>query len=91
MHPLTYFEEEYNDLSLAINDVNVYLMSISDMQNSLKQLLKTISENTKIDSAAYSLIIEDFKKLLDLSKDFVDNYESIVSLFNKMSGDFYER
>lgn len=91
MDYLQYYDEEYSLLQQAVSNLNSYLLHISDIQNSLKNSLLIFSQNTKISKEEYNLFIDSIIDFLNLSKDLLDNSNSIIHTFKKFSGDIYER
>jgi len=91
LHPLTYFEEEYNNLQIAITDIDTCLLSAKDLHQKLSKTLQYLKHHTKLSTEEYAELVQKMKEVLDSSKDFVDNYSSIFSSIKKMAGDFSEQ
>lgn len=91
MHPLTYLEEEYNSLQSVVSDLNSYLSSLHDIHLQLKVISDIFSENTKISTDQYTSLIESIKSILDNTVNLNNEYQSIVDMIKKYSGDSYER
>jgi hypothetical protein len=91
LHPLTYLEEEYNSLQSVVSDLNSYLSSLHDIHLQLKVISDIFSENTKISTDQYTSLIESIKSILDNTVNLNNEYQSIVDMIKKYSGDSYER
>lgn len=92
MDPCEFFDEEYNNLQLAIQNLDQltvqskeFYSTIIEFQKTLKQILVLSSESTKIEKLTASVDILD--KLLQNVKQLLVTSEQTQTYINKVKND----